>query len=407
RQDVGGVPAGGASLRQGEPCRPTEILQSVEQILDREVPAPAGPGATNSTGKIFGTTEIIGASPAMEAVFNLTHRLAGSRAPVLITGETGTGKELIARALHDASPWSDQPFVAVDCGALGESMAEAELFGHVKGAFSGAHQSRIGLLRTAHGGTLFLDELGNLGPSLQLKLLRVLESGEVRPVGSDRIHIVNIRLVAATNAHLAAEVTAGRFRRDLYHRLSGGLIHLPPLRERMEDLPLLVEQFLKEMTPEAAVSQSSDDPPRLSPAAWNLLHRHSWPGNVRELRLALEVALSMAGGPVVEACHLPATLSQDSLKSRPTSRLHRSVSPPALDCLKMPDTLEGKMVLKVLAETAWDKTRAARRIGWSRQKLYRAMKKYAIPTRLSAAKVEELQNHLQKDPEHSLNGLPP
>jgi two-component system response regulator HupR/HoxA len=321
----------------------------------------------------------------MDEVFKRTSRLAVSRTPVLITGETGTGKELIARALHQTSPWHEAPFVALDCGALTENLADAELFGHVRGAFSGADQERQGLLRSAADGTFFLDEIGNLVPNLQLKLLRALETGEVRPVGSDEAYPVRCRLVAASNSDIPSQIRAGEFRPDLFHRLQGGIIHLPPLRERMEDFDPLVQHFLDELCTELDRMR-----PSLSPAARHALQRHHWPGNVRELRMALQFALAMNPGPVLgiddlpdlEADHRlnPADAPQTpSLQSAPQAPLH------------IPQALEGRMLLRTLASHGWDKAASAREIGWSRQKLYRAMKAYGMPLRVSDEQLRRLQ----------------
>ncbi len=224
--------------------------------------------------------EALGLSVPMRALFAVLERVARTREALLLLGESGTGKELLARAVHQASPCASGPFVVLDCGALSPSLVEAELFGHTKGAFTGAASARPGLLTEADGGTLFIDEVGELPLELQPKLLRALESGEVRPVGASDYHRVKVRVVAATHRNLRALVAAKRFREDLYYRLAVVETHVPALRERKEDIPLLVESFLAQRSPPASLSE-------LPPDALTLLQGHSWPGNVRELRNAV------------------------------------------------------------------------------------------------------------------------
>ncbi len=374
------------------PRRMDDLELAINQLDRESVPAEKSFN-TNTPEAGFGSVAIVGTGPPMRAVFDQTRRLASSRTPVLIVGETGTGKELIARALHEASAWRDSPFVALDCGALTENLAEAELFGHARGAFSGAHHERPGLLRSAGDGTLFLDEIGNLAPPLQLKLLRALETGEVRPVGSDRVEPVSFRLVAATNIDLGQEIKKGRFREDLFHRLQGGIIRLPPLRDHMEDLEPLVTRFLEDLA-----EQAGRPAPKLTPAAWKMLHAHSWPGNVRELRMALQVALAMTENNIIEATDLPERISDTSpmasaRKLSPNFR-GRSSEPLTLGGIRVPDALEGKMVLRVLAESNWDKAASARKIGWSRQKLYRSMRLYRLPLRVTDGQLQQLHDRL-------------
>jgi len=364
-------------------------LEHVIDRLDTETLPPSERIEELESGMLLGDVKIVGMSRAMADVFERTRRLGATRTPVLITGETGTGKELIARALHQTSPWHESPFVAVDCGALTESLADAELFGHARGAFSGADRERQGLLRSAGDGTFSLDEIGNLAPNLQLKLLRALETGEVRPVGSDHVHPVHCRLVAASNSDLSKQMRDGKFRPDLFHRLQGGVVHLPPLRERMEDLDHLVQHFLTDLCGELGREK-----PSLSPGAWHALQRHDWPGNVRELRMALQFALAMNPGPTLGIDDLPdlgAGHRRESVKE-PTVKRFRE---PPDTALQIPDALEGRMLLRALAEHGWDKAASAREIGWSRQKLYRAMKAYRIPLRISDEQLREIQEQAE------------
>jgi transcriptional regulator with PAS, ATPase and Fis domain len=234
---------------------------------------------------------ILGDSPAMRAVYRRTRLVAPSPASVLLVGETGTGKELVARAIHRLSPRADGPYVRVNCGALSESLLESELFGHVKGAFTGALDNKTGRFEAAHGGTIFLDEISSISAKLQVKLLRVLQEREFERVGESRTIRVDTRVIAATNQFLEDEIRAGRFREDLYYRLNVVPIHLPPLRERREDIAPLAHFFLKRYS-----EQNRRDAPALSPAVVKMLNSHDWPGNVRELENWIERAVVLAQG---------------------------------------------------------------------------------------------------------------
>ena len=237
---------------------------------------------------------VVGASPAMRQVYRLTRLAAPTSASVLLVGETGTGKELIARAVHQLSPRADGNYVRVNCGALAESLLESELFGHVKGAFTGAIEDRNGRFEAAHGGTIFLDEISSMSPKLQVKVLRVLQEKQYERVGDHKTRTVDIRVVAATNQYLEDEIAEGRFRDDLYYRLNVVPIYLPPLRERREDIPALAQYFLERHSEE-----NRRDPPELTRDVIDMLLEHDWPGNVRELEnyMARAVVLA-AGGPL-------------------------------------------------------------------------------------------------------------
>ncbi|MCG6155986.1 sigma-54 interaction domain-containing protein [Rubinisphaera margarita] len=243
---------------------------------------------------------IIGAGEAMLNVFRTTERVARSSATVLLLGETGTGKELVARAIHELSPRGSGPYIRVNCGALSESLLESELFGHVKGAFTSAHENRTGRFEAAHGGTLFLDEINSMSFPLQVKLLRVLQEQEFERVGDTRTITVDTRIVAATNRELLVEVEEGRFREDLYYRLNVLPIFLPPLRERTEDLPELIDHFIVKYA-----AENHCEPLKLTDEALDAMKTYAWPGNVRELENYVERAVVMALGPEFTADLLP------------------------------------------------------------------------------------------------------
>src|SRR5688572_29642166 len=232
---------------------------------------------------------IVGNGPAMREVYRLTRLVAPSRASVLLVGETGTGKELIARALHRLSPRADGPYVRVNCGALSESLLESELFGHIKGAFTGALDNKTGRFEAAHGGTIFLDEISSMSAKLQVKLLRVLQEGEFERVGESRTITVDTRVIAATNQLLEDEIEAGRFRDDLYYRLNVVPVYLPPLRERRQDVPALTRFFL-----ERYCEENRRDPPEIPTSVLDRMQQYDWPGNVRELENYVERAVVLS-----------------------------------------------------------------------------------------------------------------
>jgi two-component system response regulator AtoC len=257
------------------------------------------------------TTTLIGESPAIRRVIDMSRMVSQSEAPVLITGDSGTGKEVVARMIHDWSPRSSKPFVAVNCGALAENLIEAELFGHEKGAFTGAVKKRDGRFKAADGGTLFLDEVAELPAAAQAKLLRVLQGGTFEPLGTNQSLRVDVRILSATHRNLPERIKSGLFREDLYYRINVIEIPLPPLRERPGDLPLLLRYFIERFTPAGAT------PPSVSPAAWATLLQYDFPGNVRELSHAVEHAIVLSGGKEIDLPHLPPGLTG----SRSTQRL--------------------------------------------------------------------------------------
>src|SRR6202041_2680450 len=241
--------------------------------------------------RLTGFDHIIGASPKMRDLFDLIETIAPQSSRVLITGESGTGKELVARAIHENSARAKAPFITINCGAFPETLLESELFGYLRGSFTGANENRRGLFQAADGGTLFMDEIGNMSLTMQVKLYRILQEGKVRPVGSTEESSVDVRVIAATNKDLEKEIAEGRFREDLFYRLDVVPIHLPPLRERREDIPLLVNSFLVEFA-----RQNQKKISGLSADAQEALQKYSWPGNIRQLRAVIERAVVLCRG---------------------------------------------------------------------------------------------------------------
>jgi len=309
--------------------------------------------------------ELIGHSPAMRRLVRTIESLRNNESHVLIHGESGTGKELVARALHAASRRRDGPFVPVDCGALPESVIESELFGHEKGAFTGA-VGAPGLFRMAQGGTLFLDEIGEIPLAVQAKLLRALQYKEVRAVGASAPVSVDIRVVTATHRDLAAMVEAGRFRMDLYYRLHVVRLEIPPLRERIEDVPLLVQHFL-------AKHARRGEPITIDEDALERLMSHDWPGNVRELENVIESALALARGSRLRASDLPIGRSRGA--ARPPVR---SAEPPPADLPLSLDAYERSALERALREAGGNATVAARRLGIGRSTFYRKLGKHGL-----------------------------
>ncbi len=305
---------------------------------------------------------LIGSSPAILEVYKLVARVSPGKSTVLLEGESGTGKELVARAIHMNSPRRDRPFVPVNCAALTETLLESELFGHEKGAFTGAVASKRGLFEAADQGTLFLDEIGDIGPPLQVKLLRVIQEQEVRHVGGTASVKVDVRIVAATNRDLAQMVKEGKFREDLFYRLNVVRIVLPPLRERREDIPMLAHHFLHK------VSSGNNQTIRgFVPETMALLERYHWPGNVRELENVIERTVSLAHGPLIMPDDLPETV-----------RKAEAAGAGGNESLLSLDEVEKRHLNRVLRETDGNKVRAARILGIDRRTLYRMAERFGM-----------------------------
>ncbi len=323
--------------------------------------------------------EILGASASIRAVLDMVKKLAPTDAAVLILGENGTGKELVARAIHAASRRAKRALVTVNCAAVPETLFESELFGHARGAFTGALEARRGKFQQADGGTLFLDEVGEVPLALQPKMLRALETGEVERVGGHGPERANVRVIAATNRNLEAEVASGRFRPDLFYRLLVVPVHVPALRERKEDVPLLARHFL-----EAACRRNRIRPKRLDDRALESLLRHDWPGNVRELRNAMERIAIMVPDEVVHAGHLEflgsaRAVEADVTGAPPGGRVMGVKAPPAsFDLASELERHERELILQVLERTRWRMSKAARELGLERSHLYKKLKALGI-----------------------------
>jgi two-component system, NtrC family, response regulator HydG len=315
----------------------------------------------------FGFEGVIGSSPAMHSVVARLRQIAPTSASVLIAGESGTGKELVAKALHINSPRKNKPFVPLNCAELGENVLESELFGHVRGAFTGADRDRIGRFQYANGGTLFLDEIGDMPMAIQVKLLRVLETGEIVRVGTNDPVKVNVRLISATHRELADAIAEGKFRQDLYHRLKVVSVKLPPLRERRDDIPLLIDYFLKEFS-----TQHGKEVRALTPAVRKILLGYAWPGNVRELRNVIESMVVMDADGVLDTEDLTEELQQAAAGGKGDGR-------GGVDALvgKSLEEIERHYIAETLKLANGNREEAARMLGIGERTLYRKLKEYA------------------------------
>jgi DNA-binding NtrC family response regulator len=317
---------------------------------------------------------ITGTSAKIQDVLRMVSRLKDIRTPVLITGESGTGKELVARAIHFRGPLASMPFIAVDCGALVPTLMESELFGHEKGAFTGALKSKAGLFHAANGGTIFLDEIGELPLEMQAKLLRVLQEKEIRPVGSNEKVAVDVRVIAATNRELEGAYRAGTFRKDLYFRLNVVTVHLPSLRERRSDIPQLVHCFLDRYAPGENV--------QVAAGAMKSFLQYEWPGNIRELENCIARALALGDHRTIDVADLP-----PAIRGADESGLTREDAA-ELSTTALAD-LERMTILRVFEQAGGDKALAGRMLGISRATLYRKLKRYNIPLRASQKELVE------------------
>ena len=339
-----------------KPFKIDQVVLQVKRALDNRNLVKENLNLKRQLGSQVQLSSLVGRSGSMMEVYKTIAMVADSRSTVLIYGESGTGKELVAKAIHHNGPRADQRFFALNCGALAETLLETELFGHVRGAFTGAIENKRGILEEASGGTVFLDEVSEMSPALQVKLLRAIEEQEVRRLGSNQVIKVDVRLIAASNRKLGELVEAGKFRADLYYRLRVVEIELPPLRTRKDDIPLLVEHFLRNIGRERAREFS------LTSAALEVLMAYDWPGNVRELENALESAAALNRTGVITPADLPGKVRQVSEDTDPVEKVYSDL--PRLD------ELERRYAAHVLKMTRGNKAKAAEIMGIARKTLY-------------------------------------
>ena len=359
-----------------KPFEPEDLQLLVRRAFDRRNHLQ-GDATGDQSGVSYHFENIIGDSAPMQRVFRLIAHCAPTNSTVMLRGESGTGKEVIARAIHYNSLRKDRPFVAVDCTSLSENLLESELFGHVKGSFTGATANKKGLFETADGGTLFLDEIGNISLSTQAKLLRFIEEREFKAVGDTCVQKVDVRLITATNKDLEGMVADGEFRDDLYYRINIFPIEIPPLRERREDIPLLAAHFLEKHSEDMQNASTE-----LSPTALNLMMNHDWPGNVRELENVVQRALILAGGEVIRQGHLANIvdlLPRMDIDVPRTSEELKEIKKIARQ--KSVENVERHFVLAALKRNGWNVTKAAEETGMQRSNFQAMMSKYDIRIR--------------------------
>jgi len=360
----GSIPTAINAMREGaydyieKPFCPERVELLVNKLAEHQRLVEENISLQQKLEERYQFENIIAKSPKMQQVIEVIKVVAKSNATVLITGESGTGKELVARAIHSQSYRKDKPFIAVSCAALPESLLESELFGHEKGAFTGAHALRKGKFESANRGSLFLDEIGEMSANIQVHLLRVLEEKEFSRVGGDELVKVDVRVISATNKDMKKAVADGQFREDLYYRLNVVSIELPPLRERKEDIPLLAQHFLNKFTVE-----NQKEIVDFSPEATDFLLKYEWPGNVRELENAVERAVILANNSYIEARDMP----QENMQMTPSSTVERSLR-----------ESEKKCILAILKETRGNFSESARILGISRATLYNKIKAYGL-----------------------------
>ena len=354
-----------------KPFKQDEILLTLKKAEERERLRKENLLLRREVEKKYSFDNIIGKSTKMQEIFRRIEKIAEYKSTVLITGESGTGKELVAKAIHYSSPRRDLPFIAVNCGAIPGELLESELFGHVKGAFTGAIAAKKGLFTEADKGTIFLDEIGDLPLNLQVKLLRVLQEGEIRRVGDTRTFQVDVRVIAATAKDLLEEVQKGNFREDLYYRLNVVPFYLPPLRERREDIPLLVWHFLRKYS-----AETGKEIKEIAPDAMNALVAYEWKGNVRELENVIERAVVMSEGQIITTEYLPEGLvksTSDIILKIPESRI--SIKTTVKELVEM---AEKELIARALAKTGNNRTRAAELLEISHRALMYKLKEYHL-----------------------------
>jgi two-component system, NtrC family, response regulator AtoC len=350
-----------------KPFKPPEILLALKKAEERERLKKENIQLRSQLGQLYGCENLIGKSPQMQGICQLIGKVAAFKSSVLITGESGTGKELAARAIHQMSPRKDSTFLAINCGAIPESLLESELFGHKKGAFTGAIQDRKGFFEEADGGTLFLDEIGDIPLNLQVKLVRALQEGEVRRVGEERSLAVDVRIIAATAKNLLDEMKKGAFREDLFYRLNVLPIHLPTLRERLEDIPLLVEHFIAKYNANHGLACKA-----ATPAAMKLLLAYPWPGNIRELENIIERAMILTEKDRIDADAIPEPVAGFQKQGR------KRFTDDIFSIKVMSRIMEEQLIRKALKQTRGNKSQAAKLLELSYPALLSKIGEYGI-----------------------------
>ena len=345
-----------------KPCHPDELVLVAARLLELRELRREVTRLKQQLRRYDRYGEIIGRSQPMQAIYQIIEAVSQNKSNVLISGENGTGKELVARTIHNKGPLAVRPFLAINCGALSETLLESQLFGHRKGSFTGAIEDHEGVFLAAAGGTLFLDEIAEIPLPLQVKFLRAIQEKEVTPLGSTRPLHVDVRIIAATNRDLDEAVRAGAFRTDLFYRLNVVPIHLPPLRERRDDIPLLVEHFVQDFGQIYGV-----EPKRVTPEAMARIVEYPWPGNIRELQNAIERAFALSADPEI------------TLKDLPPAVVRRGAAATEAFAEPMPlDEMEKRNILAALQRSGGNKNEAARLLGIDRQRLYRKIEKYGL-----------------------------
>lgn len=349
-----------------KPCNPDELLLVAGRLLEMRRLRAEVSTLQRQLIAIGRYGEIIGNSASMQRIYGVIEAVSQNKSNVLITGEHGTGKELVARTIHNRGPLAERPFLAINCGALSETLLESQLFGHRKGAFTGAVEDHDGVFQAAEGGTLFLDEISEIPLPLQVKFLRAIQEKEVTPLGSTRPVHVDVRIIAATNRDVEEAVREGRFRTDLFYRLNVVPVHLPPLRQRRDDIPLLVDHFIAEFSHVYGV-----DAKHVTAAAMTKLVDYDWPGNIRELQNAIERAFALSAEPEITVADLPPAIVRAG-EAAPGSGAMRDPVPL--------EQLERDNIVAALERSGGNKNEAARLLRIDRQRLYRKMEKYGLGT---------------------------
>ncbi|MGE0679995.1 MAG: sigma-54-dependent transcriptional regulator [Candidatus Binatia bacterium] len=364
----------GAADYLTKPCNPDELLLKVDKLIETKKLREEVVRLRQEVRAYKKFGELIGQSQAMRQIYTVIGAVSTNKSTVLITGESGTGKELVARTIHQKGPWGDRPFVAINCGAMSETLLDSQLFGHRRGAFTGAIADHNGVFQAADGGTLFLDEISEIPLALQVKFLRAIQEKEVTPLGSNRPVKMDVRIIAASNRNLEEEVRKGAFRDDLYYRLNVVPIHLPPLRERRDDIVLLIEHFISVFSKEYNV-----EPKRLAPDAMEKLLAYPWPGNIRELQNVIERVFALSQSTEITRADLP--ISVVGFEEHPVNFNELSELPTLED-------MEKSLIAAALHKSRGNKNEAARILAIDRQRLYRKMEKYALDSLVRGSEVE-------------------